>query len=132
MGTSTSARVTKPAPARMSRRVLLGGAVGAGLLGAAGRPARVARAQSGPADLATSPRKVLVLGAGMAGLTAAVALLRRGHDVTVIEYQNRVGGRLLSLPLQGVSSPKLAAGISGRICLTSWTTSGVLTYRSSA
>jgi monoamine oxidase/UDP-galactopyranose mutase len=42
-----------------------------------------------------------VQGTGMAGLTAALALLRRGHDVTVIEYQNRVGGRLLSLPLQG-------------------------------
>jgi NADPH-dependent 2,4-dienoyl-CoA reductase/sulfur reductase-like enzyme len=62
---------------------------GAGLLSAMGLPTWVTRAQSGPADLATSPRKVLVLGAGMAGLTAALALLRRGHDVTVIEYQNR-------------------------------------------
>lgn len=43
--------------------------------------------------------KILVLGAGMSGLTAALALHRRGHDVTVIEYQPRVGGRLLSLPL---------------------------------
>ncbi len=63
--------------------------------------ASTAYAQSGPADLTTSPRKVLVLGAGMAGLTAALALHRRGHDVTVIEYQNRVGGRLLSIPLAG-------------------------------
>jgi hypothetical protein len=35
----------------------------------------------------------------MAGLTAALALLRQGHNVTVIEYQDRVGGRLLSLAL---------------------------------
>jgi len=42
----------------------------------------------------------VVLGAGMAGLTAALALFRRGHDVTVLEYQNRVGGRLLSVPLK--------------------------------
>jgi monoamine oxidase len=42
-----------------------------------------------------------VLGAGMSGLTAALALHRRGHDVQVIEYQNRVGGRLLSVPLKG-------------------------------
>jgi NADPH-dependent 2,4-dienoyl-CoA reductase/sulfur reductase-like enzyme len=97
---STSARVST-APAQMTRRVLLRCAAGAGLLGITSLPASGARAQSGPADLATSPRKVLVLGAGMAGLTAALALLCRGHDVTVIEYQNRVGGRLLSLPLQG-------------------------------
>jgi len=44
-------------------------------------------------------RRVLVLGAGMAGLTAALSLLRAGHDVTVIEYQDRVGGRLLSVPI---------------------------------
>nr|pir L-amino acid oxidase - Synechococcus sp. (PCC 6301) [Synechococcus sp.] len=37
----------------------------------------------------------------MAGLTAALSLLRRGHQVTVIEYQNRIGGRLLSVPLKG-------------------------------
>jgi monoamine oxidase len=101
MDRPTSARMSEMVPARMSRRVLLRGAAGAGLLGAMGLPGSVARAQSGPADLATSPRRVLVLGAGMAGLTAALALLRRGHDVTVIEHQNRVGGRLLSLPLQG-------------------------------
>ncbi len=51
--------------------------------------------------LAQAPgrRHVLVLGAGMAGLTAALSLLRAGHEVTVIEWQDRVGGRLLSLPI---------------------------------
>lgn len=44
-------------------------------------------------------KRILVLGAGMAGLTAALSLLRRGHDVTILEMQSRIGGRLLSLPL---------------------------------
>ena len=46
------------------------------------------------------PKRVLVLGAGMSGLTTALALHRRGHDVEVLEYQDRVGGRLISLPLK--------------------------------
>jgi monoamine oxidase len=46
-------------------------------------------------------KHILVLGAGMAGLTAALALLRRRHKVTIIEYQKRIGGRLWSLPLNG-------------------------------
>ena len=44
-------------------------------------------------------KRVLVLGAGMAGLTAALSLLRQDHDVRVIERQDRIGGRLLSVPL---------------------------------
>ena len=88
-----------------SRRRVLQTALGA--LATAALTPPFALAQDAPEDsvpgaaLATNPRKVLVLGAGMAGLTAAVALYSRGHDVTVIEYQDRVGGRLLSVPLQG-------------------------------
>jgi monoamine oxidase len=54
-----------------------------------------------PALARTAPgrRDVLVLGAGMSGLTTALALKARGHNVTVIESQDRIGGRLLSLPL---------------------------------
>jgi len=43
------------------------------------------------------PKKVIVVGAGMAGLTAAYELLRAGHDPLVIEAQERVGGRILTL-----------------------------------
>ncbi len=46
------------------------------------------------------PKRVLVLGAGMSGLTAALSLHRRGHDIEILEYQDRVGGRLISLPLK--------------------------------
>ena len=39
---------------------------------------------------------VLVAGAGLAGLTAARELARRGAAVTVIESRNRVGGRVVT------------------------------------
>ncbi len=42
-------------------------------------------------------KKVIVLGAGMAGLSAAYELKRAGHQVTVLEARNRVGGRILTL-----------------------------------
>lgn len=41
-------------------------------------------------------RSVIVVGAGVAGLSAADALLRRGADVTVLEARNRIGGRAVT------------------------------------
>jgi thioredoxin reductase len=39
-------------------------------------------------------RKVLIIGAGVAGLTAGELLAKRGFDVTVLEKEDEVGGQL--------------------------------------
>jgi monoamine oxidase len=42
-------------------------------------------------------KRVIVIGAGLAGLSAAYELTRAGHDVTVLEARTRPGGRVLTL-----------------------------------
>jgi monoamine oxidase len=42
-------------------------------------------------------RRILILGAGIAGMTAAYELRRAGYEVKILEYQNRSGGRCLTL-----------------------------------
>lgn len=47
-----------------------------------------------------SPKRVAVLGGGVAGLTAAVTLARRGFQVTVLEANDCLGGKLGSWPVE--------------------------------
>lgn len=46
--------------------------------------------------------RVLVVGAGVAGLTAARDLTAEGHEVVVVEGADRIGGKLRRLPVAGV------------------------------
>ncbi|MEM7360498.1 MAG: NAD(P)/FAD-dependent oxidoreductase [Pseudomonadota bacterium] len=46
--------------------------------------------------LATASERVIVVGAGVAGLKAARVLDREGFDVTVLEARDRIGGRVHS------------------------------------
>src|SRR3984957_10557692 len=53
----------------------------------------------GPIKLDGDPKgaSVIVLGAGLAGMTAAIELQHAGYSVSVLEYNDRPGGRNWSL-----------------------------------
>jgi len=90
--------------AGVSRRELLR-MIGAAAGGAAAYQAMVSLGVAadspyeGPIDLSGAPRgaSVIVLGAGMAGMTAAFELRNAGYQVQVLEYNGRAGGRNWSL-----------------------------------
>src|SRR5579859_7710160 len=62
-------------------------------------------------------RNVAVLGAGLAGLSAAWELQRMGYDVTVLEAQLHPGGRVRTIR-EGLSDGLYAEAGAGRIPAT--------------
>src|SRR5262245_384470 len=55
-----------------------------------------ARALAAMGRQPSSPR-IVIVGAGMAGLSAAFELIARGHEVTVLEARTRPGGRVQTM-----------------------------------
>lgn len=81
-----------PEPGRLSRRQFIGGSVAAAGLGLA------ATAPDAAASAAPSGRRprIVIVGAGLAGLTAAYRLKQAGHRATVYDAADRIGGRCWS------------------------------------
>jgi monoamine oxidase len=84
-----------PEAAGLDRRSFLGVAAGAAALALPG--VRTAARPSPPAAPAAASSRVVVVGAGLAGLTCALTLVDRGWDVVVLEARDRVGGRVHTL-----------------------------------
>lgn len=110
--------------ARLSRRQLLAGtsAVGAGLamagLAPAGHGRLVAAGASAVSRRAATASSltadVVVVGAGLAGLTAARLLTAAGVDVLVVEARDRVGGRTKNHDLAANGFPGRVVEVGGQ------------------
>jgi monoamine oxidase len=74
----------------VTRREFLKGSAAAGTLLLLSGPHAFAQRTT------ASSKSIVVIGAGLAGLTAAYELLAAGYDVTVIEARDRVSGRVIS------------------------------------
>lgn len=69
------------------------------------------RAAAEVARLGTAGERVAVVGAGLAGLTAARALVDAGFEVVVLEARDRLGGRIHSTEAAGFDTPVELGGV---------------------
>src|SRR5262249_44819711 len=84
-------------PAGISRRRFLVGALTGATAVALGQHLSTASPRRAIPRAASSAPRVVVVGAGLAGLTAAIDLTEAGWDVVVLEARDRVGGRVHTL-----------------------------------
>ncbi len=70
---------------------------------------------SPPLEKTAAPLKVLVVGGGPAGMSAALYLTRRGHRVTLVEKDDRLGGQF-SLAWQIPGKEAMSDGLNGLRC----------------
>ncbi len=80
---------------QVTRRSFLGR--GAAAAAALAMPSWITAAPPPKLERKGAARKVIVAGAGLAGLAAAWELTQAGHEVTVLEARNRAGGRVETL-----------------------------------
>src|SRR5215813_4969156 len=57
----------------------------------------LARSPGRGVTVGSAPQKILIIGAGMAGLVAGYELSQMGHNVTILEARTRPGGRVQTL-----------------------------------
>jgi monoamine oxidase len=86
-------RQYQPEVLALTRRESMRRAGALGLLLTGGKAAMAV----GPQSSAQRSRRVIVVGAGLAGLACGYELQRTGYDVKLLEARGRVGGRVLTL-----------------------------------
>jgi monoamine oxidase len=89
----------------LTRRSLIGTAAATGAAAALPAAAEAAKRKQAKKKVTKKPAAkkadVIVVGAGLAGLTAARNVLKAGKSVLVLEARDRVGGRMLNYELRG-------------------------------